>query len=58
MDKKLAAWRENVEKLLALEESLPAKDPQADARQRKELQSLVADIGRASNLLKFECLPA
>jgi hypothetical protein len=58
MDKQLAAWQSNVQKLLAIAEHLPGKDPQTDERQRKELQSLVADIGRVSDLLKYECMPA
>ena len=58
MDKQLAAWRTNVEKLLLIAENLSGKDPQADERERKELQSLVADIGKVSEHLKYECLPA
>ncbi len=58
MDKQLAAWRANVEKLLLIAENLSGKDRQTDERQRKELQSLIADIGKVSDLLKYECLPA
>ena len=58
MDKQLTAWRANVEKLLLISKNLPGKDQQADERQQKELQSLVADIARVSNLLRYECLPA
>jgi len=58
MDKQLTAWRANVEKLLLIAENLSGKNSQAYERQRKELQSLVVDIGRVSNHLKYECLPA
>jgi hypothetical protein len=58
MNKQLVAWRANVERLLLIAENMQGKDQQADERQRKELQSLVADIGRVSDLLKYECLPA
>ncbi len=58
MDKQLAAWRANVEKLLLIAKNLSEKDQQTDERQQKELQSLVADIARVSALLKYECLPA
>jgi hypothetical protein len=58
MEKQLAAWRANVEKLLVIAENLPTKDLQADARQRENLQSLVDDIGKVSELLRYECMPA
>jgi hypothetical protein len=58
MNKQLAAWRANVEKLLLIAKNLSGKDQQTDERQQKELQSLVADIARVSGLLKYECLPA
>lgn len=58
MDKQLTAWQANVEKLLLISKNLPGKDQQADERQQKELQSLVADIARVSDLLRYECLPA
>lgn len=58
MDKQLAAWRANVQKLLLIAEQLPGKDPRDDERQYKNLQSLIDDIGRVSQLLKNECMPA
>jgi len=58
MDKQLAAWRANVEKLMLIEKKLSGKDQQEDERQQKELQSLADDIARVSDLLKYECLPA
>lgn len=58
MEKQLAAWRANVEKLLIIAENLQGKDREADERQRKNLQSLIADIGKVSEHLKYECLPA
>jgi hypothetical protein len=58
MDKQLSAWRANVEKLLLIAKKLPGKDQEADELQQKELQSLVADIARVSDLLRYECMPA
>ena len=58
MDKQLAAWKANVEKLLVRADRLSGKDRESDERRRTELQSLVDDIGRVSDLLKNECMPA
>ena len=58
MGKKLIAWQTNVEKLQIIAESLSGKDPQADERQRKNLQAIIADIGKISERLKYECMPA
>jgi hypothetical protein len=58
MDRQLAAWRSHVGKLLVIAETIPGKDPATDAKQIENLQSLIADIGSVSNLLKKECLPA
>ena len=58
MDKQLAAWRTNVEKLMVITEKLPGKDQKEDERQIKNLQLLIEDIGKASDHLKRECMPA
>jgi len=58
MNKQLAAWRANVEKLLFITKNLSVQDQQTEERQQEELQSLITDIARASDLLKYECLPA
>jgi hypothetical protein len=41
MDKQLAAWKANVEKLLVRADRLSGKDRESDERRRTELQSLV-----------------
>ncbi len=58
MNKQLAAWRANVEKLLFITKNLSVQDQQTEERQQEELQSLITDIARVSDLLKYECLPA
>lgn len=58
MQKKLDAWRVNVQKLLVIAETLTGGDAFAHARRIEDLQSLVQDIERVSLLLKRECLPA
>jgi hypothetical protein len=58
MGRQLMAWQANFQKLLLLAERLPGKDRQENARQIENLQSLIHDIGKVSDLLKYECLPA
>ncbi len=59
MNRQLAAWRANVEKLLLIVEALPDLTQPADEhRQREELQSLIDDLGKVAELLKQECLVA
>ncbi len=58
MQKQLAAWRANVQKLLMIAEALSGEDPQADTKRIEDLKSLIQDIGKASDMLKYECLIA
>ncbi len=59
MERQLAAWRGNVQKLLMIAETLTGPTPSADEyQQREDLQSLIDDIGKAAELLKQECLVA
>ncbi len=59
MNRQLAAWRANVEKLLLIAEALRDSTPPVDDhRQREKLQSLIDDIGRVADMLKQECLVA
>jgi hypothetical protein len=58
MEKQLAAWRANVQKMLLIAETLQERDRQADARQVENLQSLIHDLAKVSDRLKYECLPA
>ncbi len=59
MGKQLAVWRSNVEKLLFIAEALPGLTPSAEGHtQRKDLQTLIDDIGKVAELLKQECLVA
>jgi hypothetical protein len=58
MEKKLTVWRSNVEKLLLVAEQMSGSDPEADVRRRQSLESLITDIGKVAERLKYECLPA
>jgi len=58
MQKQLAAWRANIQKLLLIAEALQGKDRQEDARQIANLQAIIHDLGKVSDMLKYECLPA
>ncbi len=59
MERQLAAWRANVEKLLIISETLAGPAPTADENKQKEdLQTLVDDICKVAELLKEECLVA
>ncbi len=59
MNRQLAAWRENVRKLLVISESLSGISPSANEhQQREDLQTLIDDIGKVAEMLKKECLVA
>jgi CRISPR/Cas system-associated endonuclease Cas3-HD len=58
MQKQLAAWRANVQKLLLIAEAVEGKDRQEGARQIANLQAIIHDLGKVSDMLKYECLPA
>ncbi len=59
MQRQLAAWRANVEKLLTIADALAGLAPSPDDHQQREsMQSLIEDIGRVTEMLKQECLVA
>jgi hypothetical protein len=58
MEKQLTAWRANVQKLLLIAEALQGKDRLENARQIENLQSIIHDLTRVTDRLKYECLPA
>ncbi len=59
MNRQLAAWRENVRKLLVISEALSGATPSVkENQQREDLQTLIDDIGKVADMLKQECLVA
>ncbi len=59
MNRQLAAWRANVQKLLVISEALSGATPSANEnQQREDLQTLIDDIGKVAEMLKQECLVA
>ena len=58
MEKQLAAWKSNVNAMLTIAQNLPGKNREADEKQKQELESLISDLGRVTDLLRKECMPA
>ncbi len=55
----LAAWRANVQKLLMIAEAMSGLAPsETDRQQREDMQSLIDELGKVSELLKQECFVA
>ncbi len=58
MEHMLGAWKSNVKKLEVISEIVPEQDPAKKARQTENLQDIIDDLGRVTEMLKKECMPA